>query len=149
MTSRPTLFRLILALLLVAFCSAPCLAWWPIAHYVIAKNAGYTDLAPYAQLPDYVDSYRISLNPLEWGGFLNDQFLWGHALQSHGSVEWVPLQPTYPDDGRYPEQIMWNLVQKKLKGLTAADKTEMERVAKGWLIHNAADRLVHLGVPVT
>jgi len=92
MTSRPTLFRLILALLLVAFCSAPCLAWWPIAHYVIAKNAGYTDLAPYAQLPDYVDSYRISLNPLEWGGFLNDQFLWGHALQSHGSVEWVPLR---------------------------------------------------------
>ena len=55
----------------------------------------------------------------------------------------VPLAPTYPNDGRYPGPDMWYLVRHKLKNLATAQKEEMEKTAKGFVAHNAADRGVH------
>lgn len=131
----------------------PAYAWWPIAHYEITKEAVGTDIATYAQLPDYVNSWQW----FQWEGYdyewfdITFGFCWSHGVQDAGEtvpmppIPGVAVKPTYPDpeDGRYPSPAMWELAQRKLKDLPPSIEAEMLKVAKGFRAHNAADRLVH------
>jgi|GEM_PF-3778228 len=138
-----------IVLLLVVILPDPAFGWWPIGHYEITKRAGLPDIAEYSQLPDYEDSW----SPIVWTGppemfevaDISRYFCWSHAAQDAGEIAagLVPIKPAYPDDGRYPCPDMWYVVQHKLGNLTPEQKIEMEKTARGFLAHNAADRVVH------
>ncbi len=125
-------------------------AWGPIAHYVITKealgNEGVT-MAPYANLPDAWPSQTGLLGWLDTGIY----FRWSHGVIDHGhynlyiGTAWVPKKPTYPDDGRYPGQVMKELLDNKLdnSGGKWGDSAILRLVQKGFRAHNAADRIVH------
>ncbi|MCX7935488.1 MAG: hypothetical protein N3A66_09560, partial [Planctomycetota bacterium] len=156
----------------VALChllSAPALAWCPIAHYAIAREAaldkGWSPqaaerIARCANLPDYVPSKEQDtmdgLKPLP-GLYLNPYFCWSHAVQDTGFFRsdrsvagglmavHGPLKPLYPDDGRYPGAIMRELFVKKLdlRGVPTERLDSMRYAINGFRSHNAADRVVH------
>lgn len=135
--------------LLLLYCFPTLYGWCPIAHYEITKAAGYPEIAKYAQLPGYTDSWK-TVQFTSWDGLfdicdISYLFCWSHAVQDAGAVHsgLVPLIPFYSDDGRYPGRNMWTLIDKKLANLNSTDKAEMIKTAKGFIAHNAADRPVH------
>ena len=125
-------------------------SWGPIAHYIITKEAlgseGVT-VAPYANLPDAWPSQTGLLAWLDTGVY----FRWSHGVIDHGHYNayigtvWLPKKPTFPDDGRYPGQIMKKLIEHKINNSIGkwGNIEKLRLVQKGFRAHNAADRIVH------
>ena len=124
-------------------------AWWPIAHYVIAKKVAQKkglpeSVADYANLPDYVDSSEPYWVVARRVGYY---FIWSHGVIDNGNNYLVPKKPSYPepDDARYPGIVMRELLKYKLKPgkISKKELLDMQNTVNGFRIHNAADRVVH------
>jgi len=147
---RKARIALTLALVLSVGLPTHAYGWSLIGHFIITKAAGFPTIARYAQLPDYVSSWKLISLP-GWPepvnvGDINLYFCWSHGVQDAGDTgKVIPIEFTYPDDGRYQGQVMWQLLNsQKLKcSATEAELEQMEKTAKGFIAHNAADRAVH------
>ena len=119
---------LVTFLLGVMLCVSNARAWGPIAHYIITKEALGTsgsEVAPYSNLPDAWSSQEGILAWLDTGVY----FRWSHGVIDHGHYNvylgfaWIPKKPTFPDDGRYPGQVMKELIEHKLDNTTGKWET--------------------------
>ncbi len=142
------LFAGIWAFLLLS--SAPCHARGPIAHYIITKEALGTngaEVAPYSNLPDVWPSQTGPLAWLDTGIY----FRWSHGVIDNGhynvylGLAWLPKKPTFPDDGRYPGEVMKDLIAHKFDNANGkwGNLDVLRKVQRGFRAHNAADRVVH------
>lgn len=125
------------------------LGWWGFVHYRVAKEIADTvgGVDPnYSMGPDTFPSYeRYFLIIHE----ITPEFLWSHATLAT-DLDVVPDAPQYPHDGRYPGRVMYDLLTNKLRpssiaalqGPAAYEQNPME-TAKGFVVHNAADNIVH------
>ena len=126
-------------------------AWGFLAHHEITVAANYRNVAPYASLPDYVESWQVQ-GPLH-GSIIacfdvTPRYCWSHGVQAAGDnllgfVISIPVDPVRPEDGRWPGKTMWCLAKDKLSGRAESETRVMQLVAKGFRAHNAADSIVH------
>jgi hypothetical protein len=156
---RPVVVRILIILLLWVLGYAPCFGWGPASHALIAKEGAEAAGKPeqikhYASLPDYKESQAFSY--LQWTAFVSPWFQWSHSAQSLGECDVsfptpnVPYVPFYPNDGRRPGKVMYELIQNKLD-LTDEQRSTLLLTAYGFVAHNEADRIIHFdyawGVP--
>jgi len=134
----------VLCLLAVCLNAPETYGWRGFAHYRIAREVEGVD-PNFAMGPDTFRS--VAWQPLP---IVVPEFSWSHAVLSIDSDFPVPAIPVYPDDGREPSSVMYELAAKKLSPGTLAamqDQTVLGadplEVAKGFLVHNAADSMVH------
>ena len=116
----------------VLACANTASAWWGFGHYRVAveirdQRSGL-DVDPlYAMVPD-------AFNAKSTLQVISVPFTWSHGVQRLPGEIAPPAIPTYPDDGRFPGAIMYELTTQKMRFQTDAERLEAKKTAIGAVV---------------